>query len=156
MRTFRKQLHQVRQLYDRDMSKAGAAGLNEYNPFRRQNQEFDGEAATLAPLARQAFRVSGSGGDSNSELKVILDTLPNRWSFDGTNQGRFRALDNIIGDVIANNAGLAGYSREQAAALRAEAPYRPSGKRALPKPPPSVRKAPTGRAVYDINGNPVR
>lgn len=64
-----------------------------------------------------------------------------------------------MGDMIGNNAGLAGYSREQAAALRAENPYTPAGRRPLPKAPPrSAQRLATaaGRAVYDINGNPVR
>lgn len=156
LRSMKKQLNRVHELYDRNMSRDGAAGFKEYYPWRQENQEFDGAVAAVPLLARQAFRVAGSGADSNAELKLITDALPSRWSFDGTNKERFRTLDTLVGDMIGNNAGLAGYSKEQAAALRAENPYAPRGKRQLPKAPPSVRKAPSGRAVYDINGNPVR
>lgn len=156
LRSMKKQLNRVHELYDRNMSQDGFAGLKEYYPLRQENQEFDGAVAALPLLARQAFRVSGSGADSDKELKILTDALPNRWSFDGTNKERFRTLDTLMGDMIGNNAGLAGYSKEQAAALRAENPYAPLGKRRLPSPPPSARRAPNARAVFDINGNPVR
>ncbi|MEI5688470.1 hypothetical protein [Sphingomonas kyungheensis] len=156
LRSMKKQLNRVHELYDRNMSDSGASGLKEFNPFRAANQEFDGAVAGVPMLARQAFRVAGSGSDSDAELKLITDALPNRWSFDGTNKERFRTLDSLMADMIGNNAGLAGYSREQAAALRAENPYRPAGKPPLPKAPPRTSRPQGGRVVLDINGNPVR
>ena len=155
-RSMLKQLNRVHELYDRNMSAKGAAGLKEYNPFRGANQEFDGAVAAIPLLARQAFRVAGSGGDSNAELKLITDALPSRWSFDATNGERFRTLDTLLRDMIGNNAGLAGYNAAQTTALRAENPYTPAGKRQLPKAPPRPTRPQGGRVVLDINGNPVR
>jgi hypothetical protein len=152
----KKQLNRVHYLYDQDMAADGLASLNEYNPFRKQNQEFDGAVAAVPLLARQAFRVAGSGADSDKELKLVMDALPNRWSFDGTNSERFRTLDTMLSDMIGNNAGLAGYTQAQAAALRAENPYKPPQRRSLPKPPPSVRGRRSGRTVLDLDGNPVQ
>lgn len=151
-----KQMGHVNGLYDQDMGGKGLAGLTEYNPFRSENQRFDGALAIVPSLARQAFRVAGSGSDTEGELKVILDTLPSRWSTDVKNAEKFKGLDSVLRGFIANYGGIAGYSPEQIAAMTRENVYAPK-KRGLPKPPPSgARRVQPSRVVVDISGKRVR
>ncbi|MFN3776780.1 MAG: hypothetical protein ACK4SP_13585 [Sphingomonas parapaucimobilis] len=155
IRSMRRASNRAHELYDRDMSATGVAGLKEYNPFRTENQRFDGAVAAVPLLARQAFRVPGSGSDSNAELKLITDALPNRWATDASNRQRFENLGSVFSDMIGNYGYQAGYSPEQIAALRAEDGYRPTARKGLPKPPPSSRRATSGRVVVDITGKRV-
>lgn len=128
------QLGRVKKLYSQDMGETGLAGLKEYNPMRPANQRFDGAVSAIPLLARQAFRVQGSGADSDRELKLITDALPNRWSFDETNKERFSSLDSVLHGFIDTYGGMAGYSPAQLAKLQAEGRAPP--KRSLPAPPP--------------------
>lgn len=146
-RAMLKQLNKVRGMYDKSFSKGGLAGLGEFNPFDRTNQQFDGAVAAIPLLARQAFRVSGSGSDSDRELKLITDALPNRWSFDASNGERFKSLDSVLRGFVTSYGGLAGYSPEQIKQLAAENTYR------LPKAPPKRSAAPNAanlRAKYGL------
>lgn len=137
-RTMLQQLNHVRSLYDKNMSATGLAGLNEFNPVRRENQEFDGAVSAIPLLARQAFRVQGSGADSDRELKLITDALPSRWSFDSTNQERFKTLDRVLRNFISTYGPLAGYDEGQVKRFVGQNVY---GQRALPKAPPRRQPA---------------
>lgn len=133
-RAMLQQLNKVRGMYDKNFSAGGMAGAKEFNPFSSTNQEFDGAVAAIPLLARQAFRVSGSGSDSDRELKLITDALPNRWSFDASNRERFKTLDSVLRGFVTNYGGLAGYSPEQIKGLAAQNVY--GQRRQLPKAPP--------------------
>ncbi len=143
-----RHLAKVRGMYDKNMGRGGLAGLAEYNPLRRENQEFDGAVAAIPLLARQAFRVAGSGSDSDRELKLITDALPNRWSFDASNNERFNSLDGVLRGFISSYGGLAGYSPSQIAALKGEHVYRKGG--GLPKAPPARPNGDALRRKYGL------
>ncbi|MBB3910157.1 hypothetical protein [Sphingomonas desiccabilis] len=145
-RAMLKQLSHVRSLYDKNMSAGGLAGVREFNPLNRQNQEFDGAVSAIPLLARQAFRVAGSGSDSDRELKLITDALPNRWSFDATNAERFKTLDSVLRGFITSYGGLAGYSPAQLKALSQEHTYG----RPLPKAPVSRPNSDALRRKYGL------
>jgi len=144
-RAMLQQLNKVRHLYDKNMSKTGLQGAAEFNPFRRENQEFDGAVAAIPLLARQAFRVSGSGSDSDRELKLITDALPNRWSFDASNKERFATLDSVLRGFVTNYGGLAGYSPEQIKGLQGQHVY--GQRRQLPKAPPRAPASSSGWTI---------
>lgn len=146
-RAMLQQLAKVHGMYDKTMGKGGLAGMREFNPFDRDNQQFDGAVAAIPLLARQAFRVAGSGSDSDRELKLITDALPNRWSFDASNKERFNSLDSVLRGFINNYGGLAGYSPQQIKALAAEHVY---GAKRLPKAPPQASNASSLRAKYGL------
>jgi hypothetical protein len=133
-RAMLQQLNKVRGMYDKNFAAGGMAGAKEFNPFSTTNQEFDGAVSAIPLLARQAFRVSGSGSDSDRELKLITDALPNRWSFDASNKERFKTLDSVLRGFVTNYGGLAGYSPEQIKGLAAQNTY--GQRRQLPKAPP--------------------
>ena len=122
-RAMLQQLARVRQLYDKDFSGAGLSGLKEYNPLRPENQTFDGAVSQIPLLARQAFRVAGSGADSDRELNLIMEAMPDRKAFDRVNQERFKSLDTTLRSFIRNYGPLAGYSPEQLQRLQREHQY---------------------------------
>jgi hypothetical protein len=144
-RAMLQQLHKVRTLYDKNFSAGGMAGAREFNPFSTTNQEFDGAVAAIPLLARQAFRVSGSGADSDRELKLISDALPNRWSFDASNKERFKTLDSVLRGFVTSYGGLAGYSPEQIKGLAAQNSY--AKQRQLPKAPPRAAASSDGWTI---------
>ncbi|WP_066803350.1 hypothetical protein [Sphingomonas asaccharolytica] len=145
-RTMLKQLNRVRSMYDKNMTATGLAGLQDYNPFRQENQEFDGAVAAIPLLARQAFRVAGSGADSDRELKLITDSLPNRWGFIATNRERFKSLDNVLRGFITSYGPLAGYSGDQIKRFSTSDTYGAP----MPQAPPVRRAPPPAAAGWKI------
>ena len=144
-RAMLQQLNKVRGMYDKNFAAGGMAGAKEFNPFSTTNQQFDGAVSAIPLLARQAFRVSGSGSDSDRELTLITDALPNRWSVDASNKERFKTLDSVLRGFVTNYGGLAGYSPEQIKGLAAQNTY--GTRRQLPKAPPRAAASSQGWTI---------
>lgn len=90
---------------------AGLSSVGEFLPTEG-NKQFDAAVQGMLPLARQLFRVPGSGADSDKELKIITDLMPNRFSYDAANVQRFKQLDSMIKDIVRENAPTAGKKME--------------------------------------------
>lgn len=104
-RQLRKQLDIVEGLFNQGIGKGRS--LQDFVPTPT-NKAFDAAVAGLMPLARQTFRVPGSGADSDKELQIIQDIMPNRWSFDEANRQRFDQLRSMIDAVEEQYGPLIG------------------------------------------------
>jgi hypothetical protein len=97
-RMLREQLKEVRSLYKTTLGKSngGIAAIAEYFPTP-ENRRFNAAADGLMPLARQAFRVPGSGADSDKELEVLVRSLlPRHSDYDAVNEQRMAQLESMI------------------------------------------------------------
>jgi hypothetical protein len=66
-------------------------------------------AKGITLLGRQAFRVPGSGADSDRELQTLLDAVqPSSGDFDAANIQKFRQLRRMVGDMEREYAPIAG------------------------------------------------
>lgn len=97
-----RQLDVAEGLFDNTIGKQRSVW--EYLPTE-SNKEFDAAISGLMPLARQLFRVPGSGADSDKEAKYIENILPDRFSFDGANKQKFTQLRSMISDILEQNGG---------------------------------------------------
>lgn len=88
----------------------GRRSLGEYLPTA-PNSEFDAAVGGLMPLIRQAFRVPGSGSDTEKEAQYLENLIPNRWSYDESNRQRIDQLKDMIGSVEREYAPIAGERR---------------------------------------------
>jgi len=107
-RQLREQLKNVRGIYDKTLKGVGPWSLLEYLPTPA-NREFDAAAAGMVPLARQAFRVPGSGADSDAEQAALVKGLiPRARDFDSENEQRMRQLEQMIGSTEREWGPIAG------------------------------------------------
>lgn len=108
-RTLRQHLDHVQRLYDTTLKGVGPRkSIEELIPSQR-NSRFDAAAKQVTLLGRQAFRVPGSGSDTEGELKVLLDALqPNRWSFDSANEERISGARSMLDAMERNYAPMVG------------------------------------------------
>lgn len=121
IRAMRPQLARMKELYNRDQKGVGLIqSLGEYLPSQK-NSQFDNSAALLLQLARQGFRVPGSGADSDRELGVIENLNPKRTNFDGANEEAFRGLERTFNEYERQYAPIAGMPMQ---AGKARAPTR--------------------------------
>lgn len=112
-RGLREQLERVEQLYKNGIGSGRSA--TEYLPTP-QNKQFDAAVQGMMPLARQAFRVPGSGADTEREAIYLEKILPNRMAFDEANDERLSNLRRMLDDVEREYGSMAGESAEQARA----------------------------------------
>lgn len=104
-RSLRGQLERVEQMYRQGIGKERS--VTEYLPTP-ENKKFDAAVSGMMPLARQAFRVPGSGADTEREGKYIEEILPNRFSFDEANDQRFAQLRQMLDDIERDYGPIAG------------------------------------------------
>lgn len=123
-RSLRGQLDRVEKMYRQGIGKEKS--VVEYLPTP-ENKQFDAAVSGLMPLARQAFRVPGSGADTEREGKYIEDILPNRLSFDEANDQRFAQLRQMLDDIERDYGPIAGAT----GAPRSAATPQPQGKTRL-------------------------
>jgi hypothetical protein len=97
-----RQLDRAEKLFDETLGKQRSVW--EYLPTEK-NKEFDAAVQGLMPLARQLFRVPGSGADTDKEAKYIENLLPDRFSYDGKNKQKFTQLREMIADILEQNSG---------------------------------------------------
>lgn len=95
-----RQLDRAEKLFDETLGKQRSVW--EYLPTEK-NKEFDAAVQGLMPLARQLFRVPGSGADTDKEAKYIENLLPDRFSYDGKNKQKFTQLREMIADILGQN-----------------------------------------------------
>jgi hypothetical protein len=129
-------LNRLDHLQKTAMRGAGVAGLKEYLPWRRENQQYDSAADALRMIARPATRTPGEGAMSDFESKLAVAAMPNRWSFDDRNVERIRNLRELLETSKKQYASQLG------------------GQQSLPTPPParSQARAPTPRPVAPAPG----
>lgn len=107
-RMLRRQLENVESLYGQTLKGGGPGALLEYLPTPK-NKKFNAAADGLLPLARQAFRVPGSGADSDKELQVLIKSLlPSNDEYDEVNEQRMAQLRRMIDDTETEWAPVAG------------------------------------------------
>lgn len=95
-RQLRDQLKTVQGLYGKTLKGGGIGALMEYLPTPA-NKKFNAAADGLLPLARQAFRVPGSGAESDRELDVLVRSLlPRHTEYDSVNEQRMSQLGRMI------------------------------------------------------------
>lgn len=111
-RQLRQQLQTVEHLFDQTL--AQGRSVAEYIPTA-ENKTFDAAVDGLMPLARQAFRVPGSGADSEREGMYLEKILPNRWSFDEANRQRINQLKQMIDAVEREYGPIAGIEQQSPA-----------------------------------------
>lgn len=104
---FRKQLQTAWDLWKQTQKGRGLSSLGEFLPTP-QNHQFDAAVDQLMPLARQLFRVPGSGADTDKEAKYIEKILPGRWSFDEKNIQKFDQLFRMTDEIVHQNAVITG------------------------------------------------
>lgn len=129
----RPHLSRTRELYDGNLKGSGPLqSLREYLPSQK-NAQFDQAAGMLRLLVRGATRTPGEGAMSDFESKLALQPMPDRWSFDGSNEEALRSLEQFLDSNASNYAKRLG----------------------LPSAPPNVgRKAAQPKAIrLDANGN---
>lgn len=127
----RPHLDRTSQLYQKNLKGAGPLqSLREYLPSQ-SNAQFDNAASMLKLLVRGATRTPGEGAMSDFESKLALQPLPDRYSFDGSNEESLRSLQGFL------DTNTAAYSKRLG----------------LPTPPPR-RGGSSPRAIrLDANGN---
>ncbi|MET3725863.1 hypothetical protein [Sphingomonas trueperi] len=114
-------LDNVDKLQRTAMRGQGLAGLKEYNPWRRENQEYDAATAMLATAVRPATRVTGEGSTSDFESKLALQVIPDRWNFDARNEGAIKSLRTFL------NTSRENYTKQLGGGLpKAPPPRRPA------------------------------
>jgi len=129
----RQQLGNVEKLYAKHLKGVGPGSLLEYLPLP-QNRAFDAAADGLLPLARQAFRVPGSGADSDKEQEALIRALlPRASEYDSVNEQRMSQLRQMIDSTEREWGPIAGVR---------------------PAPAPPARKAPPAPRVVDFNALP--
>lgn len=108
-RMLRRQLGDVEGLYNKTLKGTGIRqSLSEYLPSQA-NQRFDAAAKGLTLLGRQAFRVPGSGAESDKELEILLRAVePNTKSFDAANEQRLSQLRAMTDEMERNYAPMIG------------------------------------------------
>ncbi len=83
--------------------------LMEFLPWTDKAKSFNAAAKGITLLGRQAFRVPGSGADSDRELQTLLDAVqPSAGEFDAANVQKFRQLRRMVGDMEREYAPIAG------------------------------------------------
>jgi hypothetical protein len=81
----------------------------EFVPWTDKAKGFNAAAKGVTLLGRQAFRVPGSGADSDRELQTLLDAVqPSSGDFDAANVQKFRQLRRMVGDMEREYAPIAG------------------------------------------------
>lgn len=81
----------------------------EFVPWTDKAKGFNAAAKGVTLLGRQAFRVPGSGADSDRELQTLLDAVqPSSGDFDAANIQKFRQLRRMVGDMEREYAPIAG------------------------------------------------
>jgi len=104
-RQLRAQLQSVEKLFQTQQE--GQRSIWEYAPSE-QNKIFDKAVQGLMPLARQAFRVPGSGADTDKEAQYIEGLMPDRYAFDGTNRQAIDQLYSMLDAVEQEYGPIAG------------------------------------------------
>lgn len=115
------QLDRVRSLYNSNLKGAGLfKSVREILPSQR-NAQFDRAADQLATLVRPANHTPGEGAMSDFESRLALRSVPDRWSFDGSNEEALSGLQTFL------DTSRADYGKRMG----------------LPTPPPRPKKART-------------
>ena len=129
------QIDRAWDVYEKQLKGAGTIkSLREYLPSQG-NAEVDRAFGQLRTLVRPATRTPGEGSTSDFESKLALQSTPDRYSFDASNEEAFKGLRRFVDVGRANATKRLG----------------------LPTPPPGVgRKAPAREYTIDRNGNLVR
>lgn len=108
-------------LYNKNLKGSGVLqSLGEYLPTQN-NKQYDASVDGITPLARAAFRVPGSGADSDKESDAFTRLLPDRFNFDAANEQKYSQMNDIIRQSIMQQNQLLGGAR------RTAAPPRPKG-----------------------------
>ena len=93
------------------------------------NGQIDAAVAQLRALVRPATRTTGEGTISDFESKLNLQTVPDRWSFDGKNEEAMRGLQSFLDGNRVSYAKRLG----------------------LPTPPPTRKVTPSGWSIREKN-----
>lgn len=104
-------LNKLRSNYDANFNESGAAAIQEYLPSQK-NSALDKQIAGLLGPAKAAYRVDGEGAFSDTDMQLLRDALPDRWSFDSGNQQSMRDLDGQLRGHIRTGFGAAGLTSE--------------------------------------------
>ncbi len=89
-------LDRVKSLYGQNLKGSGPLqSIREYIPSQK-NAQFDAAVSMLRTLVRPATRTTGEGAMSDFESKLALQGVPDRWSFDGSNEESIRNLQTFL------------------------------------------------------------
>jgi len=97
--------------FDRTQNGRGVyQSISEFTPslFSPDNAKYDATVDSMTPLAKAAFRVPGSGADSDKESAAFLALVPSRYGNDTGNIEKYRQMSNIIQGSIADQRRLLG------------------------------------------------
>lgn len=110
LEALRRQVGASQGEYDKTLKGVGIGSVLEYLPgiVRPSNARFDATVDAMTPLARAAFRVPGSGSDSDRESDAFMRLLPNRWEADAGNEQKYKQMNDIINSSIASQKRLLG------------------------------------------------
>lgn len=151
-RQLRAQLQEVERLFSTQQE--GQRSIWEYAPSE-QNKIFDKAVQGLMPLARQAFRVPGSGADTDKEAQYIEGLMPDRFAFDGTNRQAIDQLYSMLDAVEQEYGPIAGEPsrQEQQGAIAPAGNIPPAGGNGSQGPDRS-NPLPTGPSFGGPQGDP--
>lgn len=88
--------------FDENFSGGGITALNEYNPFRAENENFDKKANSMLPFAKKLLRTPGEGAQSDKEAQDYRDQLPRASFRDSTNEQLIADLRQTALSVLEN------------------------------------------------------
>jgi len=111
LRALARQLQVSSHEFDRTQNGRGIAqSISEFAPslFSPDNAKFDATIDSMTPLAKAAFRVPGSGADSDKESAAFLSLVPSRYGNDAGNIEKYRQMANIIQGSVADQRRLLG------------------------------------------------
>lgn len=118
----RRQTAETAGIYNRDFSReSGRSSVMEMVPgiMNGTNARYDAALAGLKPLARAAFRVPGSGADSDRESQAFMDLVPSRtWTNDSGAKQSYQQMFRIIDDSVEAQQRLLGQSPARAAGFK--------------------------------------
>lgn len=111
-----EQANRSAQSFDQTQNGGGLMhSLSELAPswFNDGNAKFDATVEGMTPLAKAAFRVPGSGSDSDKESAAFLGLLPGRYSSDAKNLERYKQMSAILRSSIDSQRQLLGMAPQR-------------------------------------------
>lgn len=125
LQALRRQAVLAATMYNKNFSReSGRSSVAEYLPAfaNGTNAQYDAAIDGLMPLARAAFRVYGSGADSDQESQTFMNVVPTRYTNDYGAKQKYQQMLSIIDGSIADQNSILGVKP------RAQAAPAPSGR----------------------------
>lgn len=107
----RRQAVTAAQLYNTNFSReSGRSSVAEFMPalMNDTNAQYDAAIDGLNPLARAAFRVPGSGADSDKESQAFMNVVPSRYTNDAGAKQKYQQMLQMIDSSISDQNRLLG------------------------------------------------